>query len=66
MNAMLCQTNDHNEENVCKNDVNNNDKNHVRNCHYGEIDKKQSKDDNISPGSLAKGSGEVDKNGIKI
>ena len=32
--------NDHNEENVCKNDANNSDKNHVKNCHYGEKDKK--------------------------
>ena len=58
--------NDHNKEIMRKNNANNNDENHVKNCHYGEKNKKQSIDDNISSGSLAKGSGKIDKNGIQI
>ena len=58
--------NDNNEENCCKNNANNNDEIHVKNGHYGDKDKARSLGDDMSSGSLAKGSGVVGKNTLPL
>ena len=57
---------DDNEENVCNNNNDNNDENHAKDCHDGDKDKAAYLGDDMSSGSLAKGSGVVGKNTLPL